>query len=378
MLQIVTALRYGGLERTTFDVSAALVRAGGRALIAAPETSAALRLRASGAELIPFTPGARGATPAALARIAAEAGVDIIHARSRAGADLGLAAARIAGLRFVTTWPRVYQGGRDASALKAGDPIVAVSDHVARHLAEVHGCGADRVVVIPRGVDMAAFSENGVSAGRAVQLAEMWGLAEDARPVILAPGRLAPDMGLEALARIAAHLRASRGDDFLVLVVGEDERPYADRLQRAIVEAGAAGVMRVAGPTPDMPAALKLASVVVSAAETPQSSARVVVEAASMGRPVVAMDHGAVSDVVKHAETGWLIPPGDEAGFAAGLDLALGLDESARAHVSLSGRALVRSRFTLEAMQAAMLEVYGAGVSAGASGASPTAEDPAA
>lgn len=360
VLQVAPALRYGGLERTTFDVSAALTRAGGRALIAAPETTAALRLRGSGAELVPFNMGARSGTARVLARIAKEHGVDVIHARSRAGAKVGLAAAQAAETGFVTTWPRLYEDRRDLAALAAGRPVIAVSDYVARRLAETRGLGADRVVVIPRGVDMAAFSEEGVSAGRAVRLAEMWGLAEDARPVILAPGRLEPGMGLEALARIAARLRAARGDDFLCLVVGEGERGYADRLERTIVSEGAAGVMRVVGPTPDMPAAVKLASVVVSPATRPRPSARVILEAAAMGRPVVATDHGAASDIVRPGGVGWLTKPGDEAAFAAALGEALDLDESARAHVALAGRAMVRARFTLAAMQEAVLEVYAA------------------
>ena len=40
------------------------------------------------------------------------------------------------------------------------------------------------------------------------------------------------------------------------------------------------------------------------------------------------------------------------------LRTALSMDDSARAHIGMAGRARVRSRFTLSAMLTAMLDVY--------------------
>lgn len=368
VLQLAPARSYGGLERTTADVSAALVATGGRALVAAPSTSAALRLRSAGAELVEMDFDSRSplrirANARALAEIVTREGVDVIHARTREAAAVGLRAAEATGARFVTTWSRIYDedGFFDrplTRAMSEGRPVIAVSDFLARHLAETHGLGADRVVVIPRGVDMDAFAEEAVSAERAIRLAGAWGLAEDARPVALVPGRLAPRNGYRTLARAAARLRAARGDDFLCLIVGEGDGKYVSELEEAIVEAGAAGVMRIVGPTPDMQAALKMAAMVVSPATAPRASARTVVEAMAMGRPVIASGHGAPADIVRHGENGWLTAPGDDEALAAALGQALDLDESGRAHLGLAGRAEVRSRFTLEAMQRAVLEVY--------------------
>ncbi|MEL7463422.1 MAG: glycosyltransferase [Pseudomonadota bacterium] len=368
MLQLAPAESYGGLERTTADVSSALVAAGGRALVAAPATAAALRLRASGAELIEMDMSGRSplrirSNARALAEVARREGVDVIHARTREAAAVGERAAAAIGARFVTTWAKVHadDGFFDrplTRALGAGRPVIAVSDFLARHLAEAHGLGADRVVVIPRGVDMDAFAEEAVGAERVIRLANAWGLTEDPRPVALVPGRLHAKAGLETLARAAAQLRAARGDDFLCLIVGEGEAKYVAELEAAIVDAGAAGVMRIAGPTPDMQAALKMAAMVVSPAAAPRASARSVVEAMAMGRPVIATAHGAPADVIRDRENGWLAAPGDEEALAAALGAALDLDESGRAHMGVSGRAQVRSRFTLEAMQRAVLEVY--------------------
>ena len=368
VLQLAPARSYGGLERTTADVSRALTEAGGRSLIAAPQTAAALRLRAAGAELIEMEFDSRSplkirSNAKALTEIVTREGVDVIHARTREAAAAGLRAAEATGARFVTTWSRMEEedGFFEPAltrAMEAGRPVIAVSDYLARRLAEERGLGGDRVVVIPGGVDMDAFSAEGVSGERTVRLADAWGLVEDARPVILAPGRLAEENGAEVLVRAAARLRAERGDDFLCLLVGEGEARYISSLEETIVAEGAAGVVRIAGPTPDMAAALKLSAIVTAPAVRPKGSTRMIVEAMAMGRPVIAAAHGAPADILKNGENGWLTTPGDEAALAAALAEALDLDDSGRAHIGLAGRAQVRSRFTLSAMRRAVLDVY--------------------
>ena len=205
-----------GPTRATAEMSLALRAVGGRSLVATPETPAAFRLRSTGAELIrmdfdSWSPLRIRANARALAEIAAREGVDVIHARSRAAAMAGQRAAEMTGARFVTTWSRIYDDGfldsRLTRSLAAGRPVIAVSNYVARRLAEDLGLGADRVVVIAGGVDMADFAAESVSAQRTIRLATAWALVEDSRPVILAPESLADADGRRALIRAAARLR---------------------------------------------------------------------------------------------------------------------------------------------------------------------------
>ena len=59
-----------------------------------------------------------------------------------------------------------------------------------------------------------------------------------------------------------------------------------------------ADVIRMVGPTDDMPAAYAAATVVVSAAIQPEGLQRAILEAQAMARPVVVSDLGAGPDVV--------------------------------------------------------------------------------
>lgn len=369
VLQIVPALSMGGTERTTQEVAAELLARGGRALIAAPQTPAALRLRASGATLFEIDLDSRSpfrlrSNVKALVQIIQQEGVDVIHARSREGALAGQKAAAEAGIGFVTTWDEIY--GNDGilsrpltRAMASGRPVIATSDFVAAHLASAHGLGADRVVTIPRGADMDIFAEEVVSAGRAIQLAEAMGLAEDPRPVILSPGRMIAGKGRRVLIEAAAQLKTMRGpDDFTIVIIGDGGDDHREVLEDAIRDAGVSDVVRIGGRVSDMPAALKLSSIVAVPSVKPESSARVLIEAQAMGRPVVASDHGAAPDVMQSGSSGWLVPPGDVDALAQALSEALDMDASARAHIGMAGRALVRSRFTLGAMLDATMAVY--------------------
>ena len=173
------------------------------------------------------------------------------------------------------------------------------------------------------------------------------------------PARLTRWKGAEDLIDAADRLRAMRGDDFLVLLVGEEGgNGFEAVLRKRIDKLGVGGIVHLAGGCTDMAAAYKLASVVVSASIEPEAFGRALVEAQSMGRPVIATGHGGAQETVMHGSTGWLYPPGDIARLTIELNKALNLDPSGRAHMGLAARARIHSRYTIAAMQRATLEVY--------------------
>jgi glycosyltransferase involved in cell wall biosynthesis len=72
-------------------------------------------------------------------------------------------------------------------------------------------------------------------------------------------------------------------------------------------------------------------------------------EAMALGRPVIATDVGGNAELVRHGETGYLLPPGD--GHAVARAIAELADDPARAdRMGGAGRRLQRERFTGERM----------------------------
>ncbi len=369
VLQVLPRLDLGGVERGAVEIARAVLAAGGRALVASAGGRLGPRLMGMGAELVegPFAsknPLTIWANAARLERVVAEEGVDVIHARSRAPAWSALIAARRRRTPFVTTWHGVYGDKgflkrRYNAVMAKGRPTIAISQFIADHIAARCDLPPDQLVIIPRGADLAVFSEDAVGAERAIALARAWSLIEAPEPVVMLPGRLSRWKGQEDFIAAAAKLKAQRGPDFLFLIVGEDGGSgLAGKLYRQARSLGVLDVVRFGGRCDDMAAAYKLASVVVSASTEPEAFGRVAVEAQAMGRPIIATDHGGSRETVDHGRTGWLYPPGDVDALAAAVDAALSLDASARAHMGMAGRARVASRFTVAAMQRATLSVY--------------------
>lgn len=366
VLQVLPRLETGGVERGTVEIAEVVARAGWTALVASEGGRMVPALERAGGQHVVLPLASRNPltlwrNAGRLAGLVRAEGVRIVHARSRAPAWSALLAAKRTGARFVTTYHGVYNedlpGKRRYNAVMArGELVIAASRYVAGLVEQRHGVDPARIRVIPRGVDPAVFDPAAVAAPRVAQLAEAWRLPEGA-PVVMLPGRLTRWKGqgllIEAVARLA------RRDVCCVLVGSAQGRDrYAAALTAQAEAAGIAGRLRMVGGCDDMPAALMLADVVVSASTDPEGFGRVVIEAQAMGRPVIATDHGGAAETVEHGTTGWRVPPGDAAALAAAIDRALALPITDRLALSERARAAVLARFTMERMQAATLDVY--------------------
>jgi glycosyltransferase involved in cell wall biosynthesis len=366
VLQVLPRLVSGGVERGTIEISAALAAAGWGTYVASAGGKMTHELARHDATHITLplaskNPLVMHGNVARLAALIEEHDIDIVHARSRAPAWSAWAASRRTGRHFVTTFHNAYG---DATRLRRwynsvmgrGEKVIAISYFVAEHAAAVYGIGAERLRVIQRGVDLARFDPQRVSAERVIQLAKRWRLPDD-RPIIMLPGRLTRWKGqLDLVAAIAA--LGSR--DVLCLLVGSDEgRPsFRRELERTIAARGLGEVFQLVDDCNDMPAALMLADVVVSASNRPEGFGRVIVEAQAMGRPVVATDHGGARETILPNETGWLVPPADPQALAGAIAEALSLSVDERAILAEHAITHARDRFGIERMCSETLAVY--------------------
>jgi glycosyltransferase involved in cell wall biosynthesis len=364
ILQVLPALGGGGVERGTVEMAAAIVQAGGVALVASEGGRLAGQVEAVGGRNIAMplatkNPlGIRANANRLEALIRAE-GVSVVHARSRAPAWSAWQATRRTGVPFVTTYHGAYgetlPGKRRYNSVMArGDRVIAISRFVADLVMRRHHPDPAILRVIHRGVDPALFDPKAVSDERVHRLAEAWRLPEG-RPLVMLPGRLTRWKGQEVL--IAALGRMARRDAVGVLVGAEQGRSrYARALARLAAELGVD--LRIVGDCDDMPAALLLADAVVNASTKPEAFGRVVIEAQAMARPVIATDHGGAVETVEHGDTGWRIPPADPDALAAALDHVLAMSEERLSALGARARASVRANYTVARMQAATLDVY--------------------
>src|SRR6202158_5214811 len=181
VLQVIPSLVSGGAERGTVDLAGALVAAGWTAYVASSGGAMEPKLARIGAHhlklpLASKNPLVMRRNAALLTEIIRRHKIDIVHARSRAPAWSAWSAARATGRRFVTTFHNAYDADLPLkhwynSVMAKGERVIAISQFVAEHVAEVYGVGPDRLRLIPRGVDIAQFDPQRVWGQQVAELA---------------------------------------------------------------------------------------------------------------------------------------------------------------------------------------------------------------
>ena len=366
VLQVLPALGGGGVERGTVEMAAAIARGGGLALVASAGGRLELAVERAGGRNIRLglttkSPWGIWRNAARLAEVIRREGVDIVHARSRAPAWSAWLATRRTGVKFVTTYHGSYNEDlpfkrRYNSVMARGALVIAISRHIARMIETRHGVDPARIRIIPRGVDPAVFDPDAVTPARMIGLSAKWRVP-DGTPTIMLPGRLTRWKGQTVLIEALAQMRHTEA---VCVMVGADQGRvrYKGELLQLAERLGVGARLRLAGDCDDMPAALMLSDVVVNASTDPEGFGRVVIEAQSMARPIVASDHGGAVETVEHGVTGWRVPPGNAAALAAALDHVLDLPEAERVAIGQRARAAVSAHYTVAAMQARTIDVY--------------------
>ena len=372
LLQVIPELETGGAEQTTLDVAAAVTAAGGRALVASRGGRMAERLTAVGGELIALPVQSKNPAVAALnilrlQRVIRDRNVSLVHARSRAPAFSALVAAQRTGTPFVGTYHGVYnapKGRRGAlkrwynAVMTRGDLVIANSEFTRAHVLAAHGVSPERVIAIPRGVDLKRFDPDAVSPERVSAVRRAWSLAPDERrPVFLLAGRLTRWKGQAfAVQAFAAARRA--GLDALLILAGDAQGRTEYAAEVARFAAPLQGAARVVGHCADMPAAYLAADVALAPSLEPEAFGRTAVEPQTMGRPVLAADHGGAAETVEDGVTGRLVTPGDMQAWAAALAEAAAWPPERRAAFGTAGRERAQALYSVERMTADTLAAY--------------------
>lgn len=364
ILQVLPALVAGGVERGTVEIAEAQVAAGYRAVVASAGGPMVEALRQVGAEHVTLPlaeklPWALWRNAGLVARLVRERDIRLLHARSRGPAWSSLLAARRTGARFVTTYHGTYNEGLPGkrlynSVMARGERVIAISVFIRDLILARHRIDAARLRLIHRGVDTRRFDPDQLPHAAAETLRAAWQIPPAGR-VILLPARISRWKGQDVLIRALPHMP----EDVVAVLAGDAGRGgYARSLAALAAEQGVAGRLRLVGHLEPLAPALAAADVVVHASTEPEAFGRSVIEAQAMRRPVIASRLGGPMETVVDGRTGWLAPPGDPAALASLIRAVLEMPPEQRAAVGAAARADVLRRFSVQAMQAATLDVY--------------------
>ena len=324
VLQLLPALDAGGVERSTIEITEALVAAGHRAIVISAGGRLLPQLHAIGGEHVSLDIGRK--SPMVLRHVRVlralfrEVGADIVHARSRLPAWLGWWALRgMSGVKphFFTTAHGLNSPSRYSAIMARGERVICVSRTVRDYLlAQYPAIDPARLVVIPRGIDPAVFPRmpHPDRAARARIVDAHPQLAGDG-PLLVLPGRGTRLKGHADAIALLAQLRATGTDARLWMpgVVQAGREAYLAELRQLTGEARVEGVVAMTGPTVDMPTAYAASDLVLQLSRKPEAFGRTVIEALSIGRPVLGWDHGGVGELLRELQPDSAVTPFDAA-----------------------------------------------------------------
>jgi len=286
---------------------------------------------------------------------------DIVHTHSSKAGILGRLAAKMAFVPNIIHTPHghVFYGhfGPFASKMflwieklfsRFTDRIVALTDGEKNDYEKLSVCPSEKLLKIHSGVDVKQFMQ---SNGNMVEKKRSLGLDQN-EAVIGFVGWLLPIKGPGYLLKAMDYVWHEHPETSLVLV-GKGDLDVD--LRTEALRKNANGKVKFLGWRDDINEIMPVFDMLVLPSLN-EGMGRVLVEAMAAGKPVVASRVGGIPDLVRHCETGYLVPPADVEALADGIKKLL--DDPERAwEMGQQGKEDCR-QFSLESMIAKLDDLY--------------------
>ncbi|MCX5747752.1 MAG: glycosyltransferase [Proteobacteria bacterium] len=350
VVHVVFSLDVGGQERVILDLARGLVERGHRATVISLSEGGTLRPRFEGipVETIASGTGLSPSTIPRLARRLRELRPDVVHTHNRSPMIYGGPAAKLARVpRLVHTKHGRSDGGRAVMVLsRLYDHYVCVSEDTAVVARTTEHVSAKIVSVIANGIDVRAFIPDAAARGRL--RAEL--KIPPTACLVGTAGRLVPEKNYGLLLEAA---RGVLGPDVRLVIVGDG--PERAALQAA-VDPAIVDRVHWLGIRHDIPALLS-AFDLFALSSTTEGLPIAVIEAMAAGLPILCTAVGGLPGVIRHGETGLLVPPSDVDAYRAALRELAG-DPDRRQALGDAARADVAVRFSLDRVMDDYLRLY--------------------
>lgn len=302
---------------------------------------------------------------AAAAWLEGPGGADVLHANYYVSGAVAHTLKHRLGVPVVTTFHTLARAKEDVgihdddadraaveeSIVRCADGLV-VSTHEERDLlVDQYGAVAERIEVIPPGVDHSVFTP-----GPAGRVRRHWRVGDD--PVLLVVGRIQPLKGVDLAVRTLAALDHPRAH--LVVVggpSGAEGEAELTRLRRLVHDLGLSDRVRFEPPQAhEALAAYYRDADVVLVPSRSESFGLVALEAAACGTPVVATAVGGLRSVITHGASGYIADDRDPQTFAGYVAEILG--DADRAAMLRTRAAQESRRYTWSIAAARLRRLY--------------------
>jgi glycosyltransferase involved in cell wall biosynthesis len=367
-MQVLPSLISGGVERGAIEIAKFLVENGYESIVLSEGGLMSLELEQFSAKHIELNVQSKNPVNiirniSKISNLLKEYKINILHARSRAPAwSCYYAVKKTPGVRFVTTVHGVYNFNNPIkkiynSIMTKGDRVIAVSNFVKEYLLRNYQLNKNKIRVVPRGVDHQLYDSAKIDPIKQAKFRKKYNVP-NGMPILLLPGRFTRWKGQMLLAQA---INKIRNLEFYCIMVGDLAKhpAYVEEAKNYISDVKLQSKVQIFGSESDMFNLYGIADIVLSTSIEPEAFGRVVIEAQSMEKIVIAPDIGGTCETVQDAKSGFLFTATKADALANVITNALKIIGTQTHEDMISyARAFVRQNYSLENMQQKTLAVY--------------------
>jgi len=367
IMQILPQLNSGGVERVTIDTAGFLasiddqptyVVSGGGTLLCELQRRGVRHITlpmSTKNPLIVFWNAIR------LAKLAKQLKIDLFHVRSRAPAWSVWLASKLTRIPYISTYHGAYRNkgwlsNLYNSAMVRGRRVITISDFVGQLVLKDHRHLSPSIHKIYPGIDTQNFTLNRFTPQDLQKQRQEWKIPDNAF-VMLIIGRIALakrfDMAIKALSQL------KRKDVYLVMAGSDQGRlELSESLLTIAKKLNVENRVRLIQDFHDLPLAYAVSDLVLFPTQHIETYGRISAEAGAMCKIVIAASIGAVSELIRDGETGFLVPPGDQGALVDRIEQVLALSPKAKKKMELDSLEHVQKHFSAERMYKETLALY--------------------
>ena len=231
--------------------------------------------------------------------------------------------------------------------------VVANSNSVMSFTRETYGLPADRIRVIPNGVDLESFGPDTIGEDARAGIRRELGIPAAAL-VVGTLGRVSPEKNLDLFLRMAKTL-SGETDAGTVFVIGGDG-PALPSLRLTADRLGLGDRLHFIGSRQDVARVLSGFDLFVLSSDT-EGLPNAVMEAMAARLPVVATRAGGTDELVSENETGCLVATGDLDQLTSKVRSLL-FDEKTRRRMGGEGRRRMETGYSVDLMVQRTVALY--------------------
>lgn len=349
IVQILPALNHGGVERGTIEVANYLAKHGCRSIVISNGGQLVAELH-NDVEHIQIDLGKKSLLTLLkvnkLKKILVQEKINIVHARSRLPAWIAFKAiSKIKSNKpkFITTVHGLYSVKNYSSIMARGDEVIAVSKTAKLYVEKNYQKHLKKPVhLIYRGIDPETFPYQKLETRNRLNLLQTHPeLAE--KKLVLLPGRLSTLKGLKELKTWLFKTKAK-----LLLTSEKDANKESQDAYLWLKNKGLSHKVVWMGFQSHIAKLYASVDLVISASTRPESFGRTVAEALATGTPVVAYNHGGVSEILNEIYPQGLVKALDAKSLSDKIELLLSKPQPVEN----------RQPFQLETMLSKTLKLY--------------------